>query len=223
MGAKNGQSMRIVSSLLSLLLLGGGCDQARSQQAPAPAKSGETKPCFRCSGAGKLRCTMPGCKYGQAECPGPCLKLSKGEWVHLQVAGHSPDELWQKFPKASGGWDAWNHHHVGEVIETQNGRAVNVGKCRVCLGSTRVKCSACNGASQVTCDMCSGKKVVPSAWTDFNNPKQKTKPTLVRLKDGREIVGRIQMRIGSTVSIKTEDGKTIEVNAAEIASEQAAK
>jgi hypothetical protein len=139
----------------------------------------------------------------------------------MQVEGHSPNDVWQKFPKDGGGWEAWNQSHVGEVIEKQNGRPVNIGKCRICLGTLLVKCPTCNGASQVTCDFCAGRKVVPAFWTEFNNPKQKVKPAVVELKDGRKLTGRIQMRLGAKVYLKTEDGKEIELNSADIVSEKA--
>ena len=70
-----------------------------------------------------------GCVAGQAECPGPCLRLSRGKWEHMEVAGHPPTDLWQKFPDGPGQWTAWTQAHVGEVIVVQNGKAANIGKC----------------------------------------------------------------------------------------------
>jgi len=141
----------------------------------------------------------------------------------MEVAGHRPDELWQKFRQSDGTYNCWTTRHAGEVIEMQNGKAVNVGRCRVCLGTTRVKCPACRGTGRAACDLCAGKKVVPVSWTEFNNPKQKVKPTLIQLKDGRSVFGKIQMRLGSKVYVKTEDGKQVELNAGEILSEKAAQ
>jgi hypothetical protein len=40
----------------------------------------------------------------------------------------------------------------------------------------------------------------------------------IRLKDGRTLVGAIKMRIGTTVVIKTKDGKDLEINSSEIVS-----
>ena len=237
--------MRVVT--LSLLLMCAiGCDQSKPQPpaskaatstpAPAPAQTSQpvtpveapastaqieaTKPCFRCGGSGTIHCAAPGCKDGQIECPGPCLKLSKGVWVHMQVAGHSADDVWQKFPKSSGGWEAWNQNHVGEVIEVKNGVPVNVGKCPVCTGSTRVQCPTCFGTGKAVCNLCGGKKMIPDSWTEFDNPTQKVKPTTIQLTDGRSLVGRIQMRLGSKIYVRTEDGKQVEVNTGEIVAEK---
>src|SRR5216683_2097368 len=78
-----------------------------------------TTACFQCGGTGQVKCTGPDCKDGMLECPGPCLKLSKGTWEHLVVAGHDPEELWQKFNQSDGSWQAWNQGHLGEVIKMQ--------------------------------------------------------------------------------------------------------
>jgi hypothetical protein len=59
-----------------------------------------TKTCFRCNGSGKMKC--PDCKSGYRDCPGPCLKLSRGTWEHLDVAGHDKSELWQRFYSPDG-------------------------------------------------------------------------------------------------------------------------
>ena len=95
------------------------------------------KVCFECRGQGTVACLVPGCTNGEVDCPGPCLKLSKGAWIHMTVAGHDPSELWQKFPNMNGqgGYQAWNQTHVGEVIVYKNGVAVNIGKCKVCGGT----------------------------------------------------------------------------------------
>src|SRR3954469_21288641 len=124
----------------------------------SPVRPEPTKPCFQCSGSGKTRCPVATCKNGEADCPGPCLKLSKGSWIHLDVAGHGPTELWQKFYKADGrNYAAWNQNHIGEVIQIQNGEPVNIGKCTVCGGTTRTKCAVCKGSGEVTCSLCDGK------------------------------------------------------------------
>jgi len=41
-------------------------------------------------------------------------------------------------------------------------------------------------------------------------------PDLIRLKDGRSLLGRIATRIGTKYTIKTRDGKLVEVDAADI-------
>jgi hypothetical protein len=50
----------------------------------------------------------------------------------MNVPGHDPNELWQKF-SGSRGTGAWTTVHVGEVIEIRKGIPENIGKC------TRVK------------------------------------------------------------------------------------
>src|SRR4051794_29023957 len=100
--------------LLGFLLLT-GCDrssptqvQARTRTVATPAdKPASTHPasesvpegmkvCFNCNGSGHIPCVVPTCDNGIAECPGPCLKLSKGKWEHMQVDGHLDTEIWQK-------------------------------------------------------------------------------------------------------------------------------
>lgn len=196
---------------------------ATGQDKPATASTAQpeaTKTCFRCGGSGKGPCAAAGCKDGKVECSGPCLRLTKGKWVHLEVAGHPPSDLWQKFTQSNGTYQAWSHKHVGEVIQMQNGKAVHAGQCRICGGTTRVKCPVCQGTGQGACDLCAGKKVVPASWTEFNNPKLKVKPAMLQMKDGRTVVGKIQMRLGGKVTVKTEDGKQVELNASEIVSEK---
>src|SRR2546426_726189 len=131
--------MRASRFVFMLLLCWAGVEKSVSAQGAAVSGTADTKPCFGCTGTGKVRCGA-GCKDGLVECPGPCLRLSRGVWEHLEVAGHSPDELWQKLPESDGHWQAWNQGHVGEVIEMQNGKAVNVGKCKTCGGTTKAKC-----------------------------------------------------------------------------------
>jgi hypothetical protein len=179
----------------------------------------KTKTCFQCNGTGKWTCQAPGCKNGQIECPGPCLRLSKGDWHHMDVEGHSPNDVWITFRKASGGTRSWNQNHVGEVIEMQNGEPQNIGKCQICGGKTRVKCAVCQGVGIVTCGICEGKKVVPLSWTAFDNPKMKSRPTRFRLKDGRVLVGRKVIVMGSRITIRTEKGE-VEVNSADVLPEE---
>src|SRR5881398_698648 len=63
--------------------------------------------CFACDGKGIMACKA-GCAAGQVECPGPCLKLTRGSWQHMEVTGHPASDLWQKFPDGPGQWTAWN-------------------------------------------------------------------------------------------------------------------
>jgi hypothetical protein len=136
----------------------------------------------------------------------------------MEVAGHDPSELWQKFPNASGkgGYQAWNQHHVGEVIAYQNGVAVNTGQCKVCGGSTTVTCPSCKGQGRQTCEICSGKKFIPVAWTPTDNPSFNRQPDLIRLKDGQVILGRVASSVGEDRTIVTRDKKVVHVNASDI-------
>ena len=125
----------------------------------------------------------------------------------MTVAGHSLEELWQKFPSQTGiGWQAWNQDHLGDAIEYQNGKAINLGKCKLCVGTTRVPCAICQGQGQVTCPICNGKKIVSLSWSLSDSPKMKFRPKVFKLKNGREIVGKQLMVIGNDTTIHTETG-----------------
>src|SRR5437868_3373824 len=92
-----------------------------------PENSEKTKMCFECRGLGVIKCPEPSCRNGEADCPGPCLKLSQGNWIHMEVANHPPTDIWRKFMDQDDlGWQAWNQNHVGDVIEYRNGKPVNV-------------------------------------------------------------------------------------------------
>ncbi len=176
-----------------------------------------TKPCFRCDGRGSFKCEEPGCENGKKNCPDPCLKLTEGKWEHLEVKDHSPTELWQKFVnKDDQGWQAWSQHHVGEKIEYQNAKPVSTGKCKTCGGSTKIACPKCNGRGTTICSFCDGKKVVPSSWTEQNNPKIASDPNVVRLKDGKVFRGKVTITLGEASWIHTLDGKEIEVKTDDI-------
>jgi hypothetical protein len=176
------------------------------------------KICFQCGGSDNTVCDASGCKKGWVDCPGPCLKLSKGTWEHMHVDGHPDTDVWQRFHQVDGTWQLWNQNHKGEVIETRAGMAVNIGKCTVCGGTAKVKCSECGGTGQLVCRICEGKHFVPESWTAFNNPKQKNPPNLIQLKNGRKIYAKIETRIGSRVYVRTEAGKQEELLADDIVS-----
>ncbi len=231
--AKSAGGQRLFVVLLALVLGGTGCDQKppegaerlQSQAAASDAASaGVVKPgagekvCFQCNGTGQTTCFSPGCKDGWVDCPGPCLKLSKGTWEHMHVDGHPDTDVWQRFHQADGTSQWWNQGHVGEVIEMRAGMAVDIGKCPVCGGRGRVSCKACNGTGKSMCPICEGKKVVPDSWTAFNNPKLKNPPAMIQLKDGRTIFGKIESRLGATVYVRTESGKQEEFQARDIVS-----
>ena len=131
---------------------------ATTNNSPAPAATEPTKTCFQCGGAGQTGCPDPKCKKGQVICPGKCMKLSVGLWEHMNVPGHPPTELWQKFRYGAngGGSVAWTQGHVGDVIEMKNGMPVNIGKCPVCGGKTVIKCPTGKGTATVACNLCAG-------------------------------------------------------------------
>ena len=170
------------------------------------------KTCFACDGKGKAACPAPGCQHGETDCPAPCLKLSQGKWEHLEVAGHSPTELWQKITYGGGKYKNWDQSHVGEVIEMRNGEPVNIGKCKTCGGSTKAKCATCGGTGESPCETCDSRGFVPDAWTAANNPRRKSPLGTFVFKDGRQLRGKISMQVGRWVSITTSDGRKIEAN-----------
>ena len=217
----------LVSGIFAVALFA-GCDKPA---APSPTSAGaasapgaaaiagpgkDEKVCFGCSGLATVPCRARGCVAGKVECPGPCLRLNRGTWIHMNVAGHDPSELWQKFPQAGGGYQAWNHHHVGDVVVIQKGMPVNTGPCKLCGGTTRVDCTTCKGQGKQTCEICGGKKFIPVAWTSSDNPWLNSQPDLIRLKDGRMLLGKVAVSSGDDRGIKTRDGKIIHVNVSDI-------
>src|SRR6266436_557876 len=86
-----------ISSVAIALLLAGCSRTASDAPKDSTAKSATATPdkdhqrCFNCDGKGIMACKA-GCVAGQAECPGPCLRLSRGKWEHLDVAGHPPTD-----------------------------------------------------------------------------------------------------------------------------------
>jgi len=178
-----------------------------------------TKPCFQCSGTGMMKCPVRSCVHGMADCPGPCIKLSKGTWVHMHVDGHPDSDIWQKFYTAGGGYQAWNQNHVGDVIQMQGGVPTDIGKCTVCGGTGKTKCAVCKGTGEVMCAICGGTKVVPVSWTAFDNPKMKDRPSKFTLKDGKIVIGRSVMIGGTETTIRAEKGD-VRVATTDILSEE---
>jgi len=229
----------IVSGFLCIWLWA-GCDKPAGRSAPESAaapvaastatnmatdvpagqpdgpKAGE-KICFACSGTGLVKCMTPGCADGMVDCPGPCLKLDRGEWVHLEVSGHPASDVWQKFYQNDGSWEAYNQGHVGHVIVMQNGKAVDSGPCKVCGGTGKVPCSVCQGTGKVVCPICDGKKFIPVAWTPADNPWLNSQPDLIRLNDGRILFGKVISTVGTDVTIKTRNGKWLHVDVTNVA------
>jgi hypothetical protein len=177
------------------------------------------KVCFECNGAGTVPCRAPGCVNGKVDCPGPCLKLSKGLWKHTDIHGKLSDVLWQEFTSADGRWTmAWSEHHLGEVIVMQDGKPTNIGKCKICGGTTKVPCPVCKGTGKETCPICKGKKFIPVAWTPTDNPWFNSQPDVIRLADGRVLLGRVAAAVGDDRTIITRDKKTLHVKASDILS-----
>ena len=215
---------------LSAFLFVGGCGPGETtnktaatnqpkpvvQADPAANPPAGMKRCFQCNGAGKTRCPAWSCTGGTVECPNTCLKLTRGVWAPLP--GYPPEQLFQKFPSGRGGYQAWSQGHLGQVIKIQDGQAVNLGVCPVCSGSTRIKCTKCGGTGLATCSLCKGKFVIPTDWTPLRNPTVAPSDSLkeIKFKDGRTIMGKIQMRSGSTVIIRTEEGQ-MKIDASELA------
>ncbi len=135
----------------------------------------------------------------------------------MNVAGHDPNELWQKFPNQNGkGYQVWNQGHVGEVITYQNGVAVNTGPCKICGGTTKVTCGVCKGTGKSTCEVCEGKKFIPKAWTPTDNPWFNRQPDVIRLADGQVFLGRVAAISGDDATIVTRDKKVLHVKASDI-------
>jgi hypothetical protein len=174
------------------------------------------KVCFECKGQGTVPCPAPGCKAGLVECPGPCLKLTRGTWTHMAVAGHGSNELWITFQKADGSTMSWNQSHVGEVIQMQNGNPVDIGKCKICGGTGKVRCDVCKGTGKETCPICDGKKYIPAAWTPTDNSWLNRQPDLIRLKSGQVVLGRVVSLIGQDGTILTRDKKLLHVKASDL-------
>ena len=176
------------------------------------------KVCFECDGTGEAVCNALGCTNGLVACSGPCLKLSQGNWQHMHMEGYSDEDLWQIFTNDDGTRKAVNQALVGHVLELQNGTWADAGKCRICDGTTKVKCSACNGTGKLLCRVCEGQKFVPEQWTAFNNPKQKNPPRTIHLKDGTTLFGKLEGQVGSTIYVRTENGKQVTLDTADIVS-----
>jgi hypothetical protein len=110
----------------------------------------------------------------------------------------------------------WSEHHLGEVIATQDGKPANIGKCKICGGSTKVTCSVCKGTGKVTCPICKGKKSIPVAWTPTDNPWFNSQPDVIRLADGQVLLGRVAATIGDDITIITRDKKILHVKTSDI-------
>jgi hypothetical protein len=194
-------------------------DAPASQTASQPeGPKDDEKICFACKGTGQVKCTAPGCVDGVVDCPGPCLKLDQGVWIHMNVPGHPPTDLWRKFSLPGGGYAAYSQNHVGHVIAMEGGQAVDTGACKICGGTGKMPCSVCQGTGQVACPICGGKKFIPVSWSPTNNPWLNSQPDLIRLTDGKIMFGTVQSTIGSDVAIKLRGGKWIHLDVTNIVS-----
>lgn len=174
------------------------------------------KLCFACKGEGTVKCLAPGCVAGFVDCPGPCLKLDKGSWVHLDVPGHPPTDLWQKFYFPDGSYSAYSQAHVGHVIAIQGNQAVDTGPCKICGGTGKVPCPVCKGTGKEACPICGGKKYIPASWTPTDNPWLNRQPDLIRLSSGKIYFGKFVTTNGTDVLIKTRDGQYVHVQSSDI-------
>jgi len=179
---------------------------AQPTTSPDANTAEKIKPCFACNKNGMTKCSVATCRNGMAECPGPCLKLTKGSWIKRAVPGHAdPTERWQARRVGKKTW-YFSSKHLGEYYTFDaNGQPV-AHACSVCGGSTTVSCKVCSGKGTITCLTCDGKKLVPESWTAFDHPRMKDRSSRFRLKDGRVLSGRTTMTVGTTTTIRTEKG-----------------
>src|SRR5437879_4363403 len=96
------------------------------------------------------------------------------------------------------------------------------------LGTIRTRsrshcCAVYLQQGQQVCEYCQGMKLVPIDWKPNDNPVLNRQPDLIRLKDGRALLGRVAMRTGTKYTIKTRDGKLVNVDASEIVPKTASK
>jgi hypothetical protein len=210
------------STLCAMCLM--GTVQVWSQPAAQPGggAAATTKPCFTCNKTGTTKCSETTCRNGKAECPGPCLKLTKGTWIKREMPGRNdPTELWQARRVGNKTW-YFSSKHLGEYYTFDaSGQPVAHG-CNVCGGSTTVECKACGGKGTIACPTCAGKKVVPESWTAFDHPKLKNRPSRFRLKDGSVLIGRTVTVFGTTATIRTEQGD-VKIEQADIVAEEKQK
>jgi hypothetical protein len=211
-------------------LLFAGCekpaDAPKSQptvttnSAPPPAPkvvaspNPDEKVCIECKGQGTVACSAPGCVNGQVDCPAPCVKLNKGVWVK-RPGRPDPNETMQLL--VISGRQVWvSSHHPGVTYVSRADGGWNMITCPVCNGKAKVNCPVCKGTGKQTCPVCNGKKFVPVAWTPTNNPWFNSQPDLIRLKDGRVLLGRVAMAIGEERTIITRDKQTLHLKASDI-------
>lgn len=128
----------------------------------------QAKPCETCKGTGGIGpCPTKGCVEGKIDCPGPCLKLSRGVWK-------DKDGLKVQTFQLGGGKYMWiSEHHLGEVWVQEKGEMVSKGQCTVCNGTTKVDDPACKGKGHKLCPDCKGNGVTGPACTTCTNGQTK--------------------------------------------------
>jgi hypothetical protein len=187
--------------------------------------------CPRCGGTGQVKCKEPFCKDGKVDCPGPCLKLSKGIWEKRQIDGQASDELWQSIPPGSKQF--LSQAHCGEIPVVRGGQLTTDGVCKICKGTTKVPCSVCHGTALVICPLCKGQKEIPDPRapnptsaqanaqknTSANPASTPHPPETIHLKNGTTITGNVVIKDAESVVIRMADGKTTQISAKELATE----
>jgi hypothetical protein len=125
--------------------------------------------------------------------------------------------LWQIFTSTDGHYRlSVSQHHLGEVVAMQDGKPTPAGRCKICGGTGKVTCRVCQGTGRQTCPVCNGTKFVPPDWTPTNNPWFNRQPDVIRLKDGRVVLGRVAVAIGDERTIITHDKQTLHLKASDI-------
>jgi len=190
---------------------------ATTNSTPPPKEAGPgpgEKVCFACKGEGTVPCFAPGCVDGQVDCPAPCIKLNKGVWV--KIPGRpDPNETMQLI--VVDGKQVWvSSHHPGVTYTSRADGGWDMHTCPVCNGTGKVKCDVCKGTGKVTCPVCNGKKFIPAAWTPTDNPYFNRQPDIIRLADGRVLLGRVAASVGDDRTIVTRDKKILHVKASDI-------
>jgi len=169
------------------------------------------KVCFECQGRGTVVCSAPGCVNGKVDCPGPCIKLDKGVWVKR------PDHVELMQSIVVDGKPVWvSSHHLGVTYAFHADGSLEMITCPVCNGKAKVACPVCKGSGKQKCLVCNGKKFVPVAWTPMDNPWFNNQPDLIRLKDGRVVLGRVAVAIGDERTIITRDKQTLHLKVSDI-------
>lgn len=173
------------------------------------ATENESAPCPACRGTAV--CQANGCKDGKMLCPATCLKKELPGWTTKKIDGYPDGMLWMVFEyktETGKGWQAYSQNHIGELIEYENGKPVNRGRCPKCEGSSRVTCSTCQGAAK--CAACSG------AGKFLRNQ------TLFTLTDvqGRAMEAVVRSRKGATITVmRLPDQKVFDIPLARLSAE----